>query len=107
MIKGVVLPAALPGIVSAFLLSVSRAIGETMIVVMAAGMAANFSFNPLEQMSTVTVQIVANLTGDLAYDNPQTLSAFGLGLALLVVTLILNIISVIVIRKFRQRYEGD
>jgi phosphate transport system permease protein len=107
MIKGTVLPAALPGIVSAFLLSVSRAIGETMIVVMAAGMAANLTPNPLEQMTTVTVHIVANLTGDLAYDNPQTLSAFGLGLSLLIVTLILNVISVIVIRRFRQRYEGD
>ncbi len=107
MIKGIVLPAALPGIVSAFLLSVSRAVGETMIVVMAAGMAANLTANPLDQMTTVTVHIVANLTGDLAYDNPQTLSAFGLGLTLLIVTLILNVISVIVIRRFRQRYEGD
>jgi phosphate transport system permease protein len=107
MIKGTVLPAALPGIVSAFLLSVSRAVGETMIVVMAAGMAANLTANPLEQMTTVTVHIVANLTGDLAYDNPQTLSAFGLGLSLLVVTLVLNLISVMVIRRFRQRYEAD
>ena len=107
MIKGTVLPAALPGIVSAFLLSASRAIGETMIVVMAAGMAANLTPIPLEQMTTVTVHIVANLTGDLAYDNPQTLSAFGLGLSLLVVTLILNIVSVIIIRRFRQRYEAD
>ncbi len=107
MIKGTVLPAALPGIISAFLLSVSRAIGETMIVVMAAGMAANLTLNPLEQMTTVTVHIVANLTGDLAYDNPQTLSAFGLGLSLLVVTLILNIVSVMIIRRFRQRYEAD
>jgi len=107
MVKGTVLPAALPGIVSAFLLSVSRAVGETMIVVMAAGMAANLTPNPLDQMTTVTVHIVANLTGDLAYDNPQTLSAFGLGLSLLVVTLVLNVISVIVIRRFRQRYEGD
>ena len=107
MIKKVVLPAALPGIMSAFLLSVSRAIGETMIVVMAAGMAANLTANPLDQMATVTVHIVANLTGDLAYDNPQTLSAFGLGLTLLILTLVLNIISAVVIRKFRQRYEGD
>jgi len=106
-IKRVVLPAALPGIVSAFLLSISRAVGETMIVVMAAGLQANLTANPLEQMTTVTVHIVANLTGDLAYDNPQTLSAFGLGLTLLVLTLALNIVSVIVIRKFRQRYEAD
>jgi phosphate transport system permease protein len=107
VIKRTVLPAALPGIVSAFLLSVSRAIGETMIVVMAAGIAANLTPLPWRQMSTVTVHIVYNLTGDLAYDNPQTLSAFSLGLSLLIVTLILNVISVIVIRKFRQRYEGD
>jgi phosphate transport system permease protein len=107
MIKRVVLPAAMPGIMSAFLLCVSRAIGETMIVVMAAGMAANLTANPLEQVTTVTVHIVANLTGDLAYDNPQTLSAFGLGLTLLVITLVFNIISAIIIRKFRQRYEGD
>lgn len=106
-IKRVVLPAAMPGIVSAFLLSVSRAIGETMIVVMAAGLQANLSLNPFEQMTTVTVHIVANLTGDLAFDNTQTLSAFSLGLALLTLTLILNIVSTIVIRKFRQRYEGD
>jgi phosphate transport system permease protein len=78
-----------------------------MIVVMAAGLQANLTANPLEQMTTVTVHIVANLTGDLAYDNPQTLSAFGLGLTLLVLTLGLNIVSVIVIRKFRQRYEAD
>ena len=97
----------MPGIMSAFLLSVSRAIGETMIVVMAAGQAANLTANPLEQMTTVTVHIVANLTGDLAYDNPQTLSAFGLGLTLLVITLFFNVISAVVIRKFRQRYEGD
>jgi phosphate transport system permease protein len=106
-IKRVVLPAAFPGIISAFLLSVSRAVGETMIVVMAAGLQANLTANPLKQMTTVTVHIVANLTGDLAYDNPQTLSAFGLGLTLLVLTLVLNVVSVIVIRKFRQRYEAD
>jgi len=104
-IKGVVLPAALPGIVSAFLLAVSRAVGETMIVVMAAGVSTNITVNPLEQVTTVTVHIVANLTGDLAYDNPQTLSAFSLGLVLLVITLGLNIVSAVVIRKFRQRYE--
>jgi len=105
-VKRVVLPAALPGIVSAFLISVSRAVGETMIVVMAAGLSANITPNVFEQMTTVTVHIVANLTGDLAYDNPQTLSAFSLGLTLLVITLGLNIVSAIVIRKFRKRYEA-
>ncbi len=106
-IKQVVLPAAFPGIISAFLLAISVAIGETMIVVMAAGLTANLTANPLEEMTTVTVHIVDNLTGDQAYDNPQTLSAFGLGLTLLFMTLLLNIVSTIVIRKFRMRYEGD
>ncbi len=106
-IKQVVLPAAFPGIISAFLLAISVAVGETMIVVMAAGLTANLTANPLAEMTTVTVHIVDNLTGDQAYDNPQTLSAFGLGLTLLFMTLILNVVSTIVIRKFRMRYEGD
>jgi len=115
-VKKVILPAALPGIISAFLLAISRAVGETMIVVMAAGAGTDQdaapSLNPVEivqypfeMLTTVTVQIVANLTGDLAYDNPQTLSAFSLGLALLVMTLVLNVISAVVIRRFRKRYE--
>lgn len=104
-ITRVVLPAALPGIVSACLLAVSRAVGETMIVVMAAGLQPNLSWNPLEGMTTVNVRIVDALTGDQAFDSPETLSAFGLGLALLVLTLMLNIVSLVVIRKFRQRYE--
>ncbi|WP_422393758.1 phosphate ABC transporter permease subunit PstC [Pseudodesulfovibrio cashew] len=104
-IKSVVLPAALPGIVSAFLLAVSRAVGETMIVVMAAGLRANLTWNPLEGMTTVTVRIVDAFTGDQAFDSPETLSAFGLGLVLLVVTLLLNILSLVVIRRFRQQYE--
>jgi phosphate transport system permease protein len=104
-IKHVLLPAALPGIVSAFLLGVSRALGETMIVVMAAGLRPNLTWNPLEGMTTVTVRIVDALTGDLAFDSAETLSAFGLGLALFVVTLILNVISTVVIRKFKQQYE--
>ena len=104
-IKNVILPAALPGIVSAFLLAVSRAVGETMIVVMAAGLRANLTWNPLEGMTTVTVRIVDAFTGDQAFDSPETLSAFGLGLVLLVVTLILNVISLVVIRRFRQQYE--
>jgi phosphate transport system permease protein len=104
-IKTVILPAALPGIVSAFLLAVSRAVGETMIVVMAAGLRANLTWNPLEGMTTVTVRIVDALTGDQAFDSPETLAAYGLGLVLLVVTLVLNVISLVVIRRFRQQYE--
>jgi len=104
-IKRVLLPAAMPGIVSAFLLGVSRALGETMIVVMAAGLRPNLTWNPLEGMTTVTVRIVDALTGDLAFDSAETLSAFGLGLTLFVVTLILNIISTVVIRRFKQQYE--
>jgi phosphate transport system permease protein len=104
-IKRVLLPAALPGIVSAFLLGVSRALGETMIVVMAAGLRPHLTWNPLEGMTTVTVRIVNALTGDLAFDSAETLSAFGLGLALFVVTLILNVISTVVIRRFKQQYE--
>ena len=104
-IKHVVLPAAFPGIVSAFLLGVSRALGETMIVVMAAGLRPNLTWNPLEGMTTVTVRIVDALTGDLAFDSAETLSAFALGLTLLVVTLMLNIVSSIIIRRFKQQYE--
>lgn len=104
-IHHVVLPAALPGIVSAFLLAVSRAVGETMIVVMAAGLRPNLTWNPLEGMTTVTVKIVEALTGDQEFDSAFTLSAFALGLVLLIITLILNIVSTIVVRKFSQRYE--
>lgn len=104
-ITRVVLPAALPGIVSACLLAVSRAVGETMIVVMAAGLQPNLTMNPLEGMTTVNVRIVDALTGDQAFDSPETLAAFGLGLVLLVLTLCLNIVSLTVIRKFRQKYE--
>lgn len=106
-IKSVIWPASLPGIVSALLLSISRAVGETMIVVMAAGLAASWPPDPLEGTSTVTVHIVYNLTGDLAFDNPQTLSAFGLGLQLLVITLVLNVISSVVIRRFRHQHTGQ
>ncbi len=104
-IKRVVLPAALPGIVSACLLAISRAVGETMIVVMAAGLQPNLSWNPLEGMTTVNVRIVDALTGDQSFDSPETLAAFGLGLVLLIMTLCLNIVSLTVIRKFRQQYE--
>ncbi len=102
--KHVLLPAALPGIISAVLLALSRAIGETMIVVMAAGLQPNLTWNPLEGMTTVTVRIVDALTGDQSFDSLETLSAFGLGFVLLIVTLILNIVSSIVIRKFRKQY---
>ncbi len=104
-IKQVVIPAALPGIVSGILLAVSRAIGETMIVVMAAGLAANLTVNPLEAVTTVTVQIVTLLTGDQEFDSAKTLAAFALGLMLFVTTLILNVIALHVVRKYREQYE--
>lgn len=104
-IKRVLLPAALPGIVGSILLAISRAIGETMIVVMAAGLSANLTANPLEAVTTVTVQIVTLLTGDQEFDSPKTLAAFALGLMLFVVTLILNIIALHVVRRYREQYE--
>ncbi|MEA3512036.1 MAG: phosphate ABC transporter permease subunit PstC [Campylobacterota bacterium] len=105
-IKDIVIPSALPGIISATLLAISKALGETMIVVMAAGMNANkFSINPLEDMTTVTVQIVAALTGDFEFDSPDTLSAFALGLVLFAVTLVLNVVSVMMIKKFKEKYK--
>lgn len=96
----VLIPAALPGIVGAILLAVSRAIGETMIVVMAAGLAANLTINPLESVTTVTIQIVTLLTGDQEFDSPKTLAAFALGLMLFVTTLALK-----VVRKYREQYD--
>ncbi|MFO7647910.1 MULTISPECIES: phosphate ABC transporter permease subunit PstC [Halomonas] len=104
-IRHVVVPAAMPGIISASLLAVSRALGETMIVVMAAGMRPNLTANPLEEMTTVTVRIVAALTGDLEFESAETLSAFALGLVLFAVTLSLNLVSVIMIRRFREKYR--
>jgi phosphate transport system permease protein len=104
-IKLVILPAALPGIVGSVLLAVSRAIGETMIVVMAAGLAANLTANPLQAVTTVTVQIVTLLVGDQEFDSPKTLAAFALGLLLFVVTLVLNVIALYVVRKYREEYE--
>lgn len=104
-IRQVVLPAALPGIVGALLLAVSRAVGETMIVVMAAGQGANLTANPLESVTTITVQIVMLLTGDQEFDSPKTMSAFALGLVLFVLTLALNIIALRVVQRFRERYE--
>ena len=104
-IKRVVIPAALPGIVGGILLAVSRAIGETMIVVMAAGLFAKLTINPLEAVTTVTVQIVTLLTGDQAFDSPKTLAAFALGLMLFITTLILNVIALRIVRKYREQYE--
>jgi phosphate transport system permease protein len=104
-IKKVVLPAALPGVVGGVLLAVSRAIGETMIVVMAAGLAANMTANPFESVTTVTTQIVQLLTGDQEFDSAKTLAAFALGLLLFIITLILNLIALTVVRKYREAYE--
>jgi phosphate transport system permease protein len=104
-VKQVVLPAALPGIVGAFLLAASRAIGETMIVVMGAGAAAKMSLNPFEAMTTVTVKIVSQLTGDTDFAAPETLVAFALGITLFVITLGLNIFALYIVRKYREQYE--
>lgn len=104
-IRQVVLPAALPGIMGAILLAVSRAIGETMIVVMAAGLSANLTFNPLEAVTTVTVQIVTLLTGDQAFDSAKTLAAFALGFTLFVITLALNVVALLIVKKYRERYD--
>ena len=104
-IRHVIIPAALPGIVASILLAVSRALGETMIVVMAAGLSANLTFNPLSAVTTVTVQIVTLLVGDQEFDSPKTLAAFALGLLLFIFTLILNIIALKIVRKYREQYE--
>jgi phosphate transport system permease protein len=104
-IRKVVLPAALPGIVGGVLLAASRAIGETMIVVMAAGLSAKLTINPMEAVTTITVQIVTLLVGDQEFDNPKTLAAFALGLVLFFVTLVLNVVALYVVRKYREQYE--
>ncbi len=104
-IRLVIFPAALPGIVGAVLLAVSRAIGETMIVVMAAGLAANLTANPLQAVTTVTVQIVTLLVGDQEFDSAKTLSAFALGLVLFLVTLGLNVFALKVVQKYREKYD--
>ena len=104
-VRNVIIPAALPGIVGGIMLAVSRAIGETMIVVMAAGMAAKLTANPLESVTTVTVQIVTLLTGDQEFDSPKTLAAFALGLMLFVVTLMLNIFALQIVKKYREQYD--
>ena len=104
-IRNVLLPAALPGIMGSILLAASRAIGETMIVVMAAGLAANLTANPLEAVTTVTVQIVTLLTGDQEFDSAKTLAAFALGLALFITTLGLNVLAHHIVKKYREQYD--
>ena len=104
-IRLVILPAALPGIVGAILLAASRAIGETMIVVLGAGAIAKFSGNPLEAMTTITTRIVSQLTGDGDFNSPETLVAFALGLSLFLITLVLNVIALYVVRKYREQYD--
>jgi phosphate transport system permease protein len=104
-IRQVILPAALPGIVSAFMLAISRAIGETMIVVMAAGLAANLTFNPLDAVTTITVQIKTILVGDQEFDSAKTLAAFALGFVLFFVTLVLNFIALKVVQRYREQYD--
>ena len=104
-ITRVLLPAALPGIMGGVLLALSRAIGETMIVVMAAGIIASLTLNPLEPVTTVTVQIVTLLIGDTEFDNPKTLAAFALGLVLFLVTLALNVLALNIVRKYREQYD--
>ncbi len=104
-ISKVIVPAALPGIIAGFLLAISRAIGETMIVVMAAGLAANLTANPLEAVTTVTVQIVTLLVGDQEFDSAKTLSAFALGLVLFIATLLLNVFALHVMRTYREKYD--
>ncbi|RTZ75379.1 MAG: phosphate ABC transporter permease subunit PstC [Gammaproteobacteria bacterium] len=101
----VIVPAALPGIVGGVLLAASRAIGETMIVVMAAGVGANLTANPLESVTTITVQIVTLLVGDQEFDSPKTLAAFALGLVLFIATLLLNVLALYVVRRYREAYD--
>ncbi|MEH6476331.1 MAG: phosphate ABC transporter permease subunit PstC [Sneathiella sp.] len=101
----VVLPAALPGIVGSFLLATSRALGETMIVVMAAGLSANLTANPFETVTTVTVQIVSLLTGDQEFDSAKTLAAFALGLTLMMITLTMNVIALKIVDRYREQYD--
>jgi phosphate transport system permease protein len=104
-IKRIILPAALPGIVGALLMTVSRALGETMIVVLAAGVAARMQISPFEPMTTVTVKIVNQLTGDLEFTSPQTLVAFALGITLFCLTLCLNVYALYIVRRYREQYE--
>ena len=104
-VKKVILPAALPGIVGAVLLATSRAVGETMIVVLGAGAAAKISGNPFEGMATITAKIVNQLTGDKEFESPETLVAFALGLTLFCITLLLNVVALQIVRKYREQYD--
>ena len=104
-VLNVLFPAAIPGIMGGVLLAVSRAIGETMIVVMAAGLIASMNINPLDSVTTITVQIVTLLIGDTAFDSPKTLAAFALGLLLFIVTLFINILALRIVRKYREQYD--
>jgi len=104
-VRQVVLPATLPGVVGAIPLAASRAIGETMIVVMCAGTAARMDLNPFQAMTTITVKIVSQLTGDTEFNSPETLVAFALGMSLFVITLCLNDFALWVVRKYREQYE--
>ncbi|MCL2567758.1 MAG: phosphate ABC transporter permease subunit PstC [Alphaproteobacteria bacterium] len=105
MIRKILLPAALPGIIGSILLGVSRAVGETMIVVMAASLAANLTLNPLEPVTTITTQIVMLVQGDQEFNSPKTLSAFALGFVLLILTLLLNIIAIQIVNRYRRKYQ--
>ncbi len=104
-ITKIVLPAATPGIMGSLLLAVSRAIGETMIVVMAAGLAAKLSLNPLDAVTTMTVQIVTLLTGDQEFDSAKTLAAFAIALFLFILTLGLNVIALKIVDKYKKQYD--
>lgn len=104
-IRRVIIPAALPGIVGAILLAASRAVGETMIVVLGAGAAARMSLNPFEAMTTVTVKIVSQLTGDTDFSSPETLVAFALGITLFTMTLCMNVVALYIVRRYREQYE--
>jgi phosphate transport system permease protein len=104
-VKKVILPAAFAGIVSAFMLAISRAVGETMIVVMAAGLAGNLTFNPLEAVTTFTVQIKTILVGDQEFDSAKTLAAFALGFVLFFFTLTLNMIALQIVKRYREQYD--
>ena len=104
-IKKVIFPAALPGIIGSILLAISRAIGETMIVVMAAGLVAKLTINPFDNVTTATVQIVTTLVGDQEFNSPKTLSAFAIGLVLFLITLFLNFVSYRVVQKYKEQYE--
>jgi phosphate transport system permease protein len=104
-IRQVVLPAALPGVMGAVLMAASRAIGETMIVVLGRGRRARIDANPFEAMTTITVKIVSQLTGDTEFNSPETLVAFALGITLFVITLALNVFALWIVRRYREQYE--